>query len=173
METVPVAISELKLLQAATQGVMMPSLVVAAVQSLISHIPNTNLEGAINTLEERVESEPEHTPDQHFANILLLAALLPTSENKAATLTTMATKATQWAIATYDDPNTHHKHTLDQIAEEAREKYKHPSPTFVDLAIEAASAAKVTKLNGDPYPILAELAAQAIAWAAEELDASE
>lgn len=41
METVPVLVSELKLLKAATQGVNMPMLAATAVQALITHIPTT------------------------------------------------------------------------------------------------------------------------------------
>ena len=41
MKTVPVLVSELELLKAATQGVYMPMLAASAVQALITHIPTT------------------------------------------------------------------------------------------------------------------------------------
>lgn len=41
MKTVPVLVSELEPLKAATQGVNMPMLAASAVQALITHIPTT------------------------------------------------------------------------------------------------------------------------------------
>lgn len=163
IKTIPVPVHELSLLQAATQGVMMPACAAAAVQAITAHLPCVALEAAINDLRERAETCPQDTPEQHLARILICVALLHSGKDKGRDLNLLALHATQWASVCDEG------HSLyEDIAEEAKQNCVTSPPTFLDLAVLAGDVARKVKHGQNPRSVLIELAGQSLTLAIRE-----